>query len=246
MACMRRYIGALIVLVAVAALAIGLVAYLGNYGQLPTISAASQPPVTTSSLIGLKHVSLTLETFPMDPYEDPDWIAKNVTGQTLDGEPYPTGPGANPDWVKYWPTTNLVVPAHALVTIKILNYDSPTPLLNPYYATAQGTIDPATGQTNTMTVDGQPVQAVDPSNVSHTFTIHGIPNENQPWLNVSVPLTGVNACDPSNPSVKPPACVPVDDAGMPANPVVTEFSFVTGDPGTYIWQCFDPCGAGFN
>src|SRR5579884_2586774 len=216
MACMRRYIGALIVLVAVAALAIGLVAYLGNYGQLPTISAASQPPVTTSSLIGLKHVSLTLETFPMDPYEDPDWIAKNVTGQTLDGEPYPTGPGANPDWVKYWPTTNLVVPAHALVTIKIVNYDGPTPLLNPYYATPQGTIDPATGQTNVMTVDGAQKQSVNPDDVSHTFTIHGIPDaNNQPWLNVSVPVTAV------------PDDAPTDDAGMPNTPVVTEFSFVT-------------------
>jgi hypothetical protein len=250
---MGRYVGAIIAVVAVAALAIGLVAYLGNYGQLPTISAASQAPVTSSSLASLKHVSLTLETFPNDPYQDQAFIDKNVTGKKLDGESYPTGPGANPDWVKYWPTTNLVVPAHALVTITILNYDSATPLLNPFYATPQGTVDPATGQTNTMLVTGvdgkqQSLQSQDPTNVSHTFTIHGIPNANhQPWLYVSVPVTAAPpSCDPSQPNVKPPDCVNADDFGMPLTPVATEFSFVTGDPGSYIWQCFDPCGSNFN
>ena len=33
---------------------------------------------------------------------------------------------------------------------------------------------------------------------------------------------------------------------MPLTPVVTTFSFITGDPGTYIWQCIAPCGSNFN
>ena len=38
-----------------------------------------------------------------------------------------------------------------------------------------------------------------------------------------------------------------DTAGLPDKPVTTTFSFMTPDkPGEYIWNCFDPCGAGFN
>ena len=40
--------------------------------------------------------------------------------------------------------------------------------------------------------------------------------------------------------------VATDDAGFPDKPIVTEFSFITGAPGHYIWQCIDPCGRGFN
>jgi hypothetical protein len=130
--------------------------------------------------------------------------------------------------VKYWPTTQLVVSAHSLVTITIENYDGVTPLLNPYYAVPRGVVG------NKISVDGTDMTQIDPEDVSHTFTIHSIPNSNQPWLFVSVPVKGV-ADDAA-----------ADDAGMPNQPVVTQFSFMTGDPGQYIWQCFDPCGAGFN
>jgi hypothetical protein len=213
---------------------------------LPQLQTANAAPA--AAFASMPHASLTLETFPFDPYSDPDWIAKNVTGKSLDGETYPSKIGDNPGWVKYWPTTSLVLPAHALVTIKLMNFDSATPLLNPFYATPQGTVDAATGQKNVMTVDGQQLATQDPSNVSHTFTIHSIPNANQPWLYVSVPVTAVTgtACDPSMPNVKPPACANLDAAGMPDTPVVTEFSFITGAPGQYIWQCFDPCGSNFN
>jgi hypothetical protein len=50
-----------------------------------------------------------------------------------------------------------------------------------------------------------------------------------------VPLTGVSGDTKS------------DAAGMPNQPVLTTFSFVTPDkPGDYIWQCFDPCGSSYN
>lgn len=225
---MGKYLGAVISLVVAAAVALFIISALGTYARpLPAASASDQGSANTP-LGSLKKASLTLQTFPFDPYEDQAWIDANVTGKTLNGVPFPSAEGDNPDWVKYWPTTTLVVPAHALVTITVENYDGVTPLLNPFYARVQGTAD------GKATVDGQPVTQVDPQVVSHTFTIHSIPNADQPWLYVSVPITGV------------PDDAPADDAGMPNKPVVTQFSFITGAPGHYIWQCFDPCGAGFN
>jgi hypothetical protein len=83
-------------------------------------------------------------------------------------------------------------------------------------------------------VDGQPTANVDPTNVSHTFTIHSIPQAGQDWLFVSVPITADNSTK-------------VDSAGMALTPVVTTFSFMTPSrPGHYIWQCFDPCGSNYN
>jgi hypothetical protein len=92
----------------------------------------------------------------------------------------------------------------------------------------QGTIG------GTETVDGKTVTSVDPTTVSHTFTIHSIPDTNQPVLYVSVPVVG-EADD-----VKTP------DFDFPVHPIVMQFSFVTGGPGKYIWQCFDPCGYGYD
>lgn len=225
---MGKYLGAVVSLVVAGLVALLVIGALGTYSYpLPAAHASDQGTADTPQGT-LKHVALTMQTFPFDPYEDPAWIDANVKGKADDnGLPFP-GPGDNQDWVKYWPTTNLVVPAHALVTITIQNYDGPTPLLNPFYARTQGTVD------GTITVDGQTVTQVDPNNVSHTFTIHSIPNAEQPWLYVSVPITAV------------PDSAKTDDAGMPDKPVLTQFSFITDKPGHYIWQCFDPCGSGFN
>ncbi len=226
---MGKYLGAVVSLIVGAAIVVGLMTALGALAQpLPRYQAQLGGNVTTDQGT-LKHAHLTLQTFPFNPYEDAPWVAANVTGKTTpEGMAYPAKGGDNQDWVTYWPSTTLVVPAHALVTIIIQNYDSATPLLNPFYGRPQGVVG------NSIMVDGKPTDNVDPSTVSHTFTIHSIPNANQPWLYVSVPVTGVadNA--------------PADDAGMPNKPVVTEFSFITGDPGQYIWQCFDPCGSGYN
>lgn len=222
---MGKYLGALISVVVIAGFVFGVAKYVGYASDnLPTMVATD-----SGTQAGVRHVSLTLQTFPFNPYEDATWVATHIAnGRTDHGFAFPP-PGDNQDWVTYWPTTNLQVPAHTLVTISIENYDSATPLLNPYYAVPHGTAD------GTIDVGGQPTTSVDPSNVSHTFTIHSVVGSNQPWLFVSVPVTGV---DPN---------APTDDAGMPDNPLVTTFSFMTPDqPGNYIWQCFDPCGSGFD
>jgi hypothetical protein len=135
--------------------------------------------------------------------------------------------GAHPDWVSYGPSTNLHVPAHSLVTVTIDQYDGGEKITNPYFAKVHGTVD------NTMTVDGKQETRTDPDAVGHTFTIHAAPGNQDP-LYVSVPLPAV-ADD-----------APVDDAtGYPKSPHVVVFSFVTGGPGEYIWNCEFPCGDGY-
>jgi hypothetical protein len=134
--------------------------------------------------------------------------------------------GAHPDWVSYGPTSAFQVPAHSLVTVTIDQYDGGETITNPYFATVRGTVG------GTMTVDGKTTTRVPVDTVGHTFTIHAAPSNQDP-LFVSVPLLAV-----------------ADDAPVakgsdyPAPHVVT-FSFVTGGPGEYIWNCEFPCGDGY-
>ena len=224
---MGKYLGAVLSLVVAALIVTGAVLALGGLARGQPLLQAADAGTSTVDQSTLKHTHITLQTFPANPYEDPSWMQSHFPGGMDNGTAIPPA-GDNQDWVTYWPSTNLVVPAHTLVTITVENYDGKTPLLNPFYARAQGVVG------NSITVDGKAANTVDPNDVSHTFTIHSIPNDTQPWLYVSVPITG-EADD-----------VQTDDAGFPDKPVVTEFSFITGAPGHYIWQCIDPCGSGFN
>jgi hypothetical protein len=224
---MRRYLGALVTVIVGAAIVVGVLVSLSGTARIPKLFAASGNGTSNVNGANLKHVTLSLQTFPASPYEDPDWLAKNYPGGVDNGMPVPPA-GDNQDWVTYWPTTTFQVPAHAVVTIRLENYDGKSTLLNDFYGKVQGTIG------NTATVDGKTVSSIKSEDASHTFTIHSIPSSAQDWLYVSVPITGVD----DN--------APADDFGMPNTPVVTEFSFVTQGPGHYIWQCFDPCGSGFD
>ena len=188
------------------------------------VSAAGAP--TTAPNLPTKHYSLTLQAFPNTPEEG--WLTEHHYSFVQPAIPSPYHAEETEDWVRYGPNANLVLPAHALITMTIENYDSQTPILNNFYAQVQGTIG------GTETVDGKTVSSVDPSTVSHTFTIHSIPDTNQPWLYVSVPVVGEADS------------VPTPDFDFPAHPIVMQFSFVTEGPGRYIWQCFDPCGYGFD
>jgi len=66
------------------------------------------------------------------------------------------------------------------------------------------------------TADGKPYSSLAPDKVAHTFTI--------PQLHINVPLPGDGA------------------EGASYDTVI--FTFHTGKAGTYIFQCFDPCGTG--
>lgn len=241
---MRHFIGAALTVLVVGLIIVGVEFFLHQttYGAQPQLNARAAG-TTPSPVSSLPHVSLTVETFAASPYTDPDALktfeqlgeAKSSTGG-----PGASGPGRSatqfefpspanhPDWVTYWPTVQYTVPAHSLVTMTILNWDTQTPLLNPFYARVQGTVG------GTETVDGKAVSSVDPATVSHTFTLRTIPDSNSPWLYVSVPDVGVS----SN--------APTDANGFPLHPVTNTFSFVTQGPGTYRWNCFDPCGTQFD
>jgi hypothetical protein len=128
----------------------------------------------------------------------------------------------NPTWPAYLPTTNPQVPANSVVTVQIDEEDAARGLRNPFWSLAQGIV----GGTFHMTYydnNGNPQQgdfrALDTAdNTAHTFAI--------PDLGVFVPLEGLNPAAPAG-----------------SMNVIT-FSFRTGKPGVYHWQCFVPCGSG--
>lgn len=173
----------------------------------------------------MKHVSLSLDTFPNFP--SATWFAEHHYH-------YARNPNVPVDtheaWVLYGPTPNLVVPAHSEVTITIRQYDSGISLLNNFYSHVQGTIG------DTMTLDGKRMGGIPSDQVAHTFTIHGVEPQGQPYLFVNVPL----ACLPDN------VVSAGTDNGFPAHPHVITFSFYVAGAGHYVWQCEYPCGSTYN
>jgi hypothetical protein len=158
----------------------------------------------------LQHVTLAFNTYP------------DASG-TANGKP--VHPGGNPSWPTYGPTNQFQVPAHALVTVTIHQYDSGGSLNNSWFATVRGTLG------NVARVNGRVVHAVNPNDVGHTFTVRGAPGTD-PGFFVSVPLPEVPGNNQS------------DDG--PYETVV--FSFISGSKGIYAWNCEYPCGtsvAGF-
>jgi hypothetical protein len=134
--------------------------------------------------------------------------------------------GAHPSWVTYGPKSALRVPAHSLVTVTISQYDSGGTITNPFFASVHGTVD------GTVSVDGKTVSKVDPDTVGHTFTIHAAPSNQDPlFVSVPLPATADNAPTAPNSDY--------------AAPHVVTFSFITGGPGNYVWNCEYPCGDGF-
>ncbi len=179
--------------------------------------AGTQGPATNAVVRGtaqtprgeLPHAFLNLSSYP----------------DSLAG-PHGKSGGAHPDWVTYGPTSNLHVPAHALVTVTIKQYDSGGTVTNPYFAHVHGTVG------GTVVVDGKTVDHINPDNVGHTFTLHALPTNQDP-LFVSVPL-------PATADDAPPA-----PHSAYAKPHVVTFSFVTGGRGHYVWNCEYPCGDGY-
>ncbi|MGA2010314.1 MAG: hypothetical protein ABSH51_07250 [Solirubrobacteraceae bacterium] len=142
------------------------------------------------------------------------------------------GHAPDPDWVSYlaedshgrWRHTTIYqVPAHTLVTVTIYQYDTATGLRNPFMAQVRGT------QGGVAQLDGKPFSTLDPNLTSHTFSV--------PDLGISVPLAGVGDNAKNQCSVAP--CTIAE-----AHTTIT-FSFMSPGKGTYRWQCFVPCAAGF-
>ena len=142
------------------------------------------------------------------------------------------GHAPDPDWVSYlaqdssgkWQHTTIYkVPAHTLVTVTVYQFDTATGLRNNFLAQVRGTMG------GVAIFNGKPASLLDPDSASHTFTI--------PDLGISVPLPGVADDAKNQCSVTP--CT-LDQAHT-----TIRFSFVSPGKGTYRWQCFVPCAAGF-
>jgi hypothetical protein len=153
----------------------------------------------------------------------------NLTLQTVAG----LGNGySEPTWVSYlvkdehekWQhSTVFTLPANTLVHVTVYQYDGASGLRNNFFGRVQGV------EGDTMQVDGKTVQSIDPSLASHTFAVAA--------YHLVVPLEGV-ADNAKNQCEQAPC-------GLDKAHRTITFSFRTGAPGRYRWQCFVPCAAGF-
>jgi hypothetical protein len=185
----------------------------------------AEPPSITASPAGkaqtplgeLNHATLDLSIFPQASASQP-------------GPEIPSGgasiAAASQGWPFYSPSTTLELPAHSLITITIHQYDTGGQIYNPWLAKVSGTVN------GRATVAGKEVTEIDPNNVAHTFTIHQYPETTQPYLFVSVPVPAQSDKAPNEAN------------GYP-KPIDVTFSFITGDPGQYVWNCEFPCGNGY-
>lgn len=192
----------LVALVAFVVAVGGVVAYLVAYP--PTASAtpsAGSPP----------SADITLQTVPVYGLApEPTWVSYMVKqGDT---------------WVH---STVFQVPAHSLVHFTVYQYDTGSPLRNPFLDQTQGLVG------GTENVDGKDVSVVNADEgdgIGHSFTI--------PALGVHAVFPGISG-DAKNPCPGPAPCADSFD-----HHTIT-FTIQTGDPGTYTWQCFVPCALGY-
>ena len=214
---MKRFVFTLVTVL----LGVGLIA-----GSVVGLSWAQQEPAALEAkVVGtaatpqgeLQHATLELEILPNTSAEYPG--PAGAVNASIEDNAVTQEEG----WPFYWPSTTLVVPAHSLVTVKVKQYDSAGAPWNNFWADVHGTVD------GTATYNGEKKTGIKPEELAHTFTIHQYPENGQPTVFLSVPMKGVpnNAKNEAN--------------GYP-KPEVIEFSFITGEPGEYIWNCEDPCG----
>lgn len=150
----------------------------------------------------------------------------SVYPNSMSGAHGPDG-GKHPDWVSYGPTSNFQVPANSHVTITIKQYDGGEKLRSPYFRSVIGTVD------ETATWNGKPFKELALEAIGHTFTVHGLPtNQDDFFLNVPLPL------------VDEDILVAAEEEGKYPEPQIIVFSFITGGPGEYVWNCEFPCGDG--
>jgi len=177
------------------------VAMAGLVGLLGLAAGCGQITTPTSIDATMLPAAATAATTAAEPHVYVDMSI--LTGKMLGKSGWPT----------YVPA-DFTVPAHALVTVTIRDFDdgpAPVPAAN---LKVQGTVGGNMTVINSILGDvaalpGTKVSSVAANDVAHTFTAAG--------LNLNVPV--------------------------PPSSTVT-FTFQTGAPGTYTWQCFAPCGTG--
>ncbi len=197
-------------------LAVGVV---GGIGTLLHRGSVDQGPVlvaTDAGTVQTPRGTMHHATIEVGVY--PDAVSAKVKG----GEN-----GQFPWYVTYGPSSQLVLPAHSYITMTIKSYDSGEQLNNAFFGKVIGTAD------GTMTVNGQQMSSLAADQVEHTFTLHSLITNQDP-LFVNVPLQR-QTDEVMN---------KFDSTGVLPKPIVTTFSFYTGGPGEYVFNCEYPCGDG--
>jgi hypothetical protein len=180
--------------------------------------------VATVNGVSLPHVTLNLDTWP-----DSSGIVNGVAVHQ-DG---------NPAWPTYGPTNIFQVPAHALVTVTIRQYDSGGSLNNAWFDEVRGTVG------GVAIIDGKTVRSINPNNVGHTFTVRGAPGVDPGFfVNVPLPLANTNNNEDSGPYCFSAQYLSEPSSVRQNNPCYNTivFSFVSGSAGVYAWNCEFPCG----
>ena len=155
----------------------------------------------------------------------------NVTIQ-IDGA---VGTGPHPSWVGYrvqnasgqWIRTTVIqLPAHSDVHFTVYQYDSGSGFRNPVWDQVAGTVGGVAylnGKSATYFNDQVG------NGIGHSFNV--------PALGINVPFAGVNG-NASNFCNAGPCTM------SQLHNTIT-FDIKTGNPGTFRWQCFVPCGLGY-
>ena len=189
---------------------VGLLFHAQAYSSPAGTEVATVVGTSTVNGVTMSHVTLHFNTYPD--------ASGSVNG-------VPIHPGGNPSWPSYGPTNQYQVPAHALVTVYVRQYDSGGSLNSPWFDQVRGTVG------GTAIINGKTVTSIDPNNVGHTFTVRGTPGTD-PGFFVNVPLPAV----------------PGDSQTDNGKYETITFSFISGSKGLYAWNCEFPCGttiAGF-
>ena len=198
----------------------GSVLFLGKNQQEPAVLAATVIGTASTPQGELPHATVELSIYPNPSTSVPGPVP---VGSRI-GDP--RSANAPSGWPFYWPSTSLQLPANSLITITVKQYDGSTTVWNNYFAKVHGTVD------GTAIYNGKAQKEIEPDNVAHTFTIHQFAEVTQDGFFVSVPMLAV----PSNAK---------NEANGYPKPQEITFSFITGGPGEYVWNCEDPCGNGY-
>jgi hypothetical protein len=187
-------------------------------------------------VVGVAIVAVAITLYVSHYLRSPTPVTAAQTGPhqaslTLGTTPAVGHLGGSKSWVSYlvrqnghWDRTTVFnVPAHSLVHVTIYNFDGASGLRNAFLSQVQGTVG------GVMRINGKATDVIDPDDSSHTFTV--------PELGISVPVLGV-ADDAKKQCPEMPCSL------KQAHETMT-FTFRTGKPGRYRWQCFVPCAAGF-
>ena len=103
---------------------IGLLFHAQTYASPAGTEVATVVGTSTVNGVSMQHVTLAFNTYP-DASGSHDGVAVH--------------PGGNSAWPTYGPTNQFQVPAHALVTVTIRQYDSGGSLNNPWFDKVRGT-----------------------------------------------------------------------------------------------------------